>query len=135
MEGMSFDIVAIIVAVAAGFAVGGLWYAPFMFGPTWSRYNPMESEQEGRSGGPQYAVAVAGTLIQALILYFLLQATDSVSPAPALWLGFLLWAGFTAAPSLSEAVFSRRSLTAWLVDSSHRLLVTLVMALLLALMA
>lgn len=131
---MDFDVIAILVAAAAGFAVGGLWYAPFMFGPLWSRYNPMESDQEGRSGSPEYAVAVAGTLVQALILYFLLQATDSLSPAPALWMGFLLWGGFTAAPSLAEAIFSRRSLAAWLVDSSHRLLVTLVMAFVLSLM-
>lgn len=130
-----FDIIAFVVAAAAGFAVGGLWYAPFLFGPLWSRYNPMEADQEGRSGGPQYAVAIAGTLLQALVLYFLLIATDSLAPAPALWLGFLLWIGFTAAPSLAEAVFSRRSLAAWLVDSSHRLLVTLVMALSLALLA
>lgn len=134
MEGMSINIIAVLMAAAGGFAVGGLWYAPFLFGPLWSRYNPMEADQEGRSGMPQYAVAVAGTVLQALILYFLLLATDSLAPAPALWLGFLLWAGFTAAPSLSEAVFSRRSLAAWLVDSSHRLLVTLVMALLLAFM-
>ncbi|MDX1442218.1 MAG: DUF1761 domain-containing protein [Gammaproteobacteria bacterium] len=129
-----FDLIAIIIAAAAGFAVGGLWYAPFLFGPFWSRYNPMEADQEGRSGAPQYAVAIAGTLVQALVLYFLLVATDSLSPAPALWIGFLLWAGFTAAPSLAEAIFSRRSLGAWLVDSSHRLLVTLVMALVLAFM-
>lgn len=130
---MEFDLIAMLIAAAAGFAVGGLWYAPFLFGPLWSRYNPMEADQEGRSGSVEYAVAIAGTVIQATILYVLLQATDSLSPAPALWMGFLLWAGFTAAPSLAEAVFSKRSLAAWLVDSSHRLLVTLVMALLLAL--
>lgn len=132
---MEFDLVAIIVATAIGFAVGGLWYAPFMFGPLWSRYNPLEADQEGKSGLPQYGVAIAVTLAQAIILYILLQATDSLSPAPALWVGLLLWGGFTAAPSLAEAVFSRRSLAAWLVDSSHRLLVTLMMALTLALFA
>lgn len=132
---MEFNLIAVMIAATAGFAVGGLWYAPFVFGPLWSRYNPLEADQEGKSGLPQYGVAIAVTLLQAIILYILLLATDSLSPAPALWLGFLLWAGFTAAPSLAEAIFSRRSLAAWLVDSSHRLLVTLVMALLLALLA
>lgn len=130
-----FNVVAILVAAAAGFAVGGIWYAPFMFGPLWSRLSPLEEDPRGGSGTREYTVSVACTIIQALILYLVLVATNSLAPAAALWVALLLWAGFTAAPSLSEAVFSRRSLGVWLVDSTHRLLVALVMALVLSLLA
>lgn len=134
MSELDFNLVAVLVAAAAGFAVGGVWYAPFLFGPLWSRLSPLEEDQRGASGMRQYTVAVACTIVQALVLYLVLLATDSLAAAPALWMGLLLWAGFTAAPSLSEAVFSRRALGSWLVDSGHRLVVTLVMALVLALL-
>lgn len=134
MQELDFNLVAILVAAAAGFAVGGIWYAPFLFGPLWSRLSPMEEDQRGSSGMREYTVAVACTIVQALVLYLILLATETMALAPALWMGFLLWAGFTAAPSLSEAVFSRRPIGVWLVDSGHRLLVTLVMAVVLALL-
>lgn len=134
MSELDFNIVAVIVAAAAGFAVGGIWYAPFLFGPLWSRMSPLEEDQRGSSGTREYAISVACTFVQALVLYLLLRATDSMGLVPAIWVGLLLWAGFTAAPSLSEAVFSRRSLGAWLVDSAHRLAVTVVMAIVLSLL-
>lgn len=134
MTELDFNVVAIIVAAAAGFAVGGVWYAPFAFGPLWSRMSPMEEDQRGSSGAREYSISVACTIMQALVLYLLLLATHSMGVPAALWVGFLLWAGFTAAPSLSEAVFSKRPLGMWLVDSAHRLAVTLVMAVVLALL-
>lgn len=134
MSDLDFNLVAVFVAAAAGFAVGGIWYAPFLFGPLWSRMSPLEEDQRGSSGTREYAVSVASTIVQALVLYVILRATDSLAIAHALWTGFLLWAGFTAAPSLSEAVFSRRPMGAWLVDSGHRLFVTLVMAAVLSLL-
>lgn len=134
MPELDFNIVAVIVAAAAGFAVGGIWYAPFMFGPLWSRLSPLEEDQRGASGMREYTVAVACTVVQALVLYMILLGTQSLALAPALWVAFLLWAGFTAAPSLAEAVFSKRPVGAWLVDSGHRLAVALVMALVLGLL-
>lgn len=134
MTELDFNLVAILVAAAAGFAVGGIWYAPFLFGPLWSRMSPLEDDQRGSSGAREYAVSVGCTIVQALVLYMVLLATESLAIAPALWMAILLWAGFTAAPSLSEAVFSRRPLGAWLVDSGHRLAVALVMAVVLSLL-
>lgn len=134
MSELDFNLVAVIVASAAGFAVGGIWYAPFLFGPLWSRMSPLEEDQRGGSGAREYVVSVACTIIQALVLYLVLLATDALALAPALWMGLLLWAGFTAAPSLSEAIFSRRPLGSWMVDSGHRLAVTLVMAVILSLL-
>lgn len=134
MPELDFNIVAVLVAAAAGFAVGGIWYAPFLFGPLWSRMSPLEEDQRGSSGTREYAVSVACAIVQALVLYLILLATETLAIAPALWTGFLLWAGFTAAPSLSEAVFTRRPVGTWLVDSAHRLVVTLVMAVVLSLL-
>ena len=128
MSELDFNIVAVLVAAAAGFAIGGVWYAPFLFGPLWSRMSPLEEDQRGSSGAREYAISVACTIVQALVLYLVLLATEALAIAPALWMGF------TAAPSLSEAVFSRRPLGAWLVDSGHRLAVMLVMALVLSLL-
>ncbi len=130
---MVFPWLAWITATLAGFVVGGIWYAPFLFGPVWSRFNPMEPRHRTLEGPLRQLTAFAMCAVQALVLILILQATDSWQPAFALWVAFLLWAGFTAAPSLAEAVFSRRRLGGWLIDSLHRLTVSLVMALVVSL--
>ena len=131
---MQIPLIPWLTATAGGFIVGGIWYAPFLFGPVWSRLNPMEPRHRTLEGLPRQLVALAMNALQALVLVLLLNATGSWQPAHALGLAFLLWAGFTAAPSLAEAIFSRRHLGAWLVDSLHRLIVVEVMALLLVLL-
>ncbi len=128
------SLIAVIVSGIAGFAVGAVWFAPFTFGPLWLRYNPVLTEEIEHPSSKrlrEYTAALAGSLIQAAVLALMLAYVRAPGLGTALWLGFLLWLGFTAAPSLVDALFSRRPTAGWLVDAGHRLAVTLVMAFLL----
>lgn len=125
---------AIAVAGVAGFVVGAVWYLPFTFGPLWLRANP-DVLKELEAGGrlPRYAVALVASLLQAGVLALMLSfAPRDAGLGTALAAGLLLWLGFTAAPSLTDALIARRRLSGWLVTVGHRLLATLVMAFLLA---
>ena len=128
-----FDPVAVVVAGSVGFAVGGLWYAPFAFGQVWLRYTTVKPEDLAANFtlGPTL-IALAGVIAQAAVLQLVLVATGTVAPVAALGVAALLWAGFTAAPSLVDAIESRRPLASWLVDAGHRLAAALAMAAVLA---
>jgi len=125
----NFSYTGALVAGVIGFIVGAAWYAPFTFGPLWLRYNPAALDNITAGGKLQrYVVSLAGSLVQAFVLAIVLAATSQPDLGAALVFGFLLWLGFTAAPSLVDYLLSRRPMGGWAVDISHRLLVTLAVA-------
>ena len=133
MEFGALHPLAIVVAGSVGFAVGGLWYAPFAFGPLWLRYTTVKPEdlQAAVALGPTLA-AFVGVIVQAAVLAVVMGVAHSEGFASALGIATLLWLGFTAAPSLVDALEARRPLLSWFVDAGHRLAAAWAMALVLA---
>jgi len=134
MQLSNIDPIAVVVAGSVGFAVGGLWYAPFVFGQVWLRHTTVKAEdlQANVALGPTLA-AFGGVVAQAAVLALVLTATGSEGPVAALGAALLLWLGFTAAPSLVDALEARRPIASWLVDAGHRLAAIAAMAVVLAL--
>ena len=133
MEFGALHPLAIVVAGSVGFAVGGLWYAPFAFGQVWLRHTTVKPEdlQSSVTLG-RTLIALAGVVVQALVLALVLAAARITELVPTLGTASLLWAGFTAAPSLVDAIEARRPLVSWMVDAGHRLTAALAMAVVLA---
>jgi hypothetical protein len=131
---MGSDLVAVVIAGSVGFAVGGLWYAPFAFGQVWLRHTTVSAEdlQRSASFGPT-AIALGAAIAQAAVLRLVLVAAHIAEPAQVLGCALLLWLGFTAAPSFVDALEARRPLVSWLVDAGHRLAAALAMGAVLAL--
>ncbi len=130
---MQINYAAVVVAGVGGFIVGAVWYLPFTFGPLWLKANPHVIE-DLESGGrwQRYVVALVCCIVQAWVLALVLAFGGKGDLEVALIAGALLWLGFTAAPTLTDTLISRRKVSGWLVDAGHRLLAILVMAFLLA---
>ncbi|MBL8642710.1 MAG: DUF1761 domain-containing protein [Rhodospirillaceae bacterium] len=81
--------IAIIAAAISAFVLGGLWYAPFLFGKAWQTEVGLSDEQL-KSGslikifGGSFVLSLAGAFVFAMFL----------GPKPAL--DFALGAGFSA---------------------------------------
>jgi hypothetical protein len=127
------DLVPVVIAGSVGFAVGGLWYAPFAFGQLWLRHTTVSAEDLQRSAalGPT-AIALGAAIAQAAVLALVLRVARIEGPGPVLATVLLLWLGFTAAPSFVDALEARRPLVSWLVDAGHRLAAALAMGAVLA---
>lgn len=134
MGPLASDLIAVVIAGSVGFAVGGLWYAPFAFGQLWLRHTTVSAEDLQRSAalGPTM-VALAAAIVQAAVLLLVLMAARIEGLGPVLGGVLLLWLGFTAAPSFVDALEARRPLVSWLVDAGHRLAAALAMGAVLAL--
>jgi hypothetical protein len=129
MIAVHVNYIPILIAGFVGFALAGIWYAPFTFGPLWMRYNPDVIEEIELANSPRaYITALIGCLIQALIFGIFLAFAGNPPLGMSLWLGFLLWLGFTAAPALVDVLFSRQPTSGWAVHAGRRLAVTLIMA-------
>lgn len=62
---------AVVVAAIATFILGGLWYAPFLFGNAWKRVNGFtDADLAKRSMPATFGAAFILQLISALVLAF-----------------------------------------------------------------
>jgi hypothetical protein len=109
---------AVLGAAAAAFLLGGLWYAPFLFGEAWQRAAHLSDEQI-KSGNPAMIFGVSFLLLLLAAFVFALF----LGPAPAL--PFALGAGLSAglcwvAASLGvNYLFERKTLALFLVNGGY----------------
>lgn len=129
---------AILVAAAATFALGSLWYVA-LFGEAWRHLHgyvdlsPERLDQLQRSARKAHPVAFAGYLATAAGLslmadYFILQ-----SAAQALKMAALVFVCFLGPVGLAASMYSGKPLAAWLIDAVYQLLYLIIMSLIVTL--
>jgi hypothetical protein len=109
---------AVIGAAAAAFLLGGLWYAPFLFGKAWQQAARISDEQI-KNGNPAMIFGVSFLL--ALLAAFVFALF--LGPAPAL--PFALGAGFSAGLCWVAAsfginyLFERKTLKLFVINGGY----------------
>ena len=111
------NLVAIFVAAAVTFLLGGLWYSPLLFAKAWMREAGL-SEAQTRQANMARTFGLSG--LAALVMAFNLAAFLG----PASTLAFGVFAGFDwVAMSLGVIyLFEQRSLKLWLINSGYQVL-------------
>jgi hypothetical protein len=111
MHGFDVNWLAVLVAAVARFAIGGVWFAPFGFGPAWGRL----------------AVDFVAGLVLAWVLANLLQFLGVNRWMAGARVSFFLWLGFIAMPFLSATVFEGRPLRLFAIVAGFWLVCVVVM--------
>ena len=109
MENVQINWLAVVVAAAANFVIGGLWYSPALFGKVWMRANGFTAEQ--LASGPMAKV------FGFSFVFCLLMAANLAAflGAPETTLGFAVGASIAAGLGWAAlglgvvAMFERRS--------------------------
>ena len=136
MAGLDINILAVLVAAVATFALGALWYSPLGFAKQWVAahgYTPEQLAAMQKGAGRAYGVTFVCWLVMALALGILTHRIGVHSVPGGLKLGVLCWAGFSASVGLSAHVFSGRRPAAFVIDAGYQLVSLLVMGVILAL--
>ncbi len=109
---MSFDVLgelnwlAVIVAALAYFALGALWYAPPVMGKTWMAAGGVEMPADDQRPGPGiYLVPLLGSVLSAIALGMLAEATSTDTVGEGLVLGIVAAVGFALAIAMVTATF------------------------------
>ena len=108
---MSFDTLtdlnwlAVIVAALAYFAIGAVWYAPFVFGRAWMAAGGMTVEPGDGPGAAIFAVPLIGSVLSAIALGMLAAASGTDTLSEGLVLGAVAAIGFALSISLVTATF------------------------------
>lgn len=104
---MEVNIFAVIVAAAAMFAVGALWYM-VLFAKKWARMHGMDKlsdkqmKELSSKMGPFYGLQLLMTVISAWVLAYLMILLPEVSP---ILVAFLVWVGFVLPADVSSVIF------------------------------
>ena len=110
---------AVIVAAASAFLLGGLWYSPALFGKIWGREAKIEKGAGSEAGHPAkvFGISFVFALIAAAV--FAWWIGPDVALPESLGYGLLAGAGFAATSFGINYQFANRSLLMWLIDGGY----------------
>ena len=104
---MNINIVAVIVATIAMFAVGAVWYMG-LFSRQWGKihgmdkYSEVEMKEMSAKMGPYYGLQLLMTIISAWVLAYLMSLLPNTHPV---MIAFLVWVGFVLPADVSGVIF------------------------------
>lgn len=109
---------AVVVAAASSFLLGGLWYSAKLFGATWNREAGAAPKGPGaRHPARVFGASIAFALVAALAYAWLVPAPSGA--AEALGQGIAVGACIVAASFGINYQFANRSTTLWLIDGGY----------------
>ncbi len=118
-ENITFNYLAILVAALSNFILGGIWYAPSVFGNAWMRECGFTAETLAQRGG--MARIFGGSFVLALIMAFNLAAF--IGPKASLSFGLFAGAaagfGWVALAFGVTYLFERKSLRLFFINAGY----------------
>lgn len=129
----SLNYVAIIVATLINVVLGAWWYSPAGMGKKWSKMTDIDMMKSPKQETQRAIMAVfVGAIVQAVVLAVVIKSLGASTALQGAKIGLALWAGFVAATSIGDALYSRRGWGFWWLNASFFLIVMLVNSVIIA---
>lgn len=135
---MEINLWAVLAAAVAGFFVGGLWYSPKMFGPTWMKllgWSKEEAEKAKKGAGKAMAAGFGTQLVTAYVFAYVLNMFAVDSAAEAIRVAIIMWVGFTFATQIGGVLWERKPFKLFVLNAGYSIVVLSVMGAVLTLMS
>jgi hypothetical protein len=121
---------AILIAAALGFGIGGVWYR--LLAQPWMAAHGFTSEtmraHHGKGASPlPFIIAIAADLVMAWVLAGLMAHIGAMTVRGGIISGAFVWLGFVLPPLAVNNSFGLRSPKLILIDGGHWLLVLVLM--------
>jgi hypothetical protein len=110
---------AVVVAAASAFGLGGLWYGP-LFKTTWCREAGIDPGLAPKHPARVFAIAFACSLLAAAAFAWFLGAAPELHRS--LHAGFMIGLAWVAMSFGINYAFAQRSFTLWLIDAGYHVL-------------
>lgn len=128
----NFDVVPVLIAALAAFAVGGAWYSPALFANAWMSghgYSPEKIVAMRASNPPArtMAITLGCLLIMSSALELLMGWLRIVGIKPGVGFAVLIWFGFVGTVIMISNVFSDKPIRVFLIDSGYQLVALAIM--------
>lgn len=116
---------AILVATAAAFVLGGIWYGP-VFGQAWLAALGKSADDLKPSPMP-FIVSFFTALLTCIVLAMLMSGLGIVTLGGGLAMGALVGIGFIATGMASDTAFCGWGLPLFLIQSGYRVVYSIIM--------
>ena len=124
MEFAGINYLAIVIAAAAGFITGGVWYG--VLGNAWAQAQG-KTKDDFKPEPKPFIIAIISQLIMAYVLSGLIGHLGDVTLFRGVVSGLFVWAGFIATTLATNHGFQHAKLSLTLIDGGHWLAVLLIM--------
>ena len=120
LEFTGLNWLAIFVATAVAFVLGGIWYGP-LFGKAWTRAIG-KSESDIKPSATPFVISFVTALVTAIVLAALIKSLGIDTLGGGLLLGAITGVGFIATAMASDSAFCSWGLPLFLIQSGYRVL-------------
>jgi hypothetical protein len=128
---LDIDVVHVLMATAAAFITGAIWYSPLLFLNAWTKTVGIDPNNEVDNPAKVYGLTFVFTLLAAIALAIL------IGPAPefahASTIALIVGVGIVASSLGINYQFAKNSFMHWLIDSGFHIVRMQVIALVLCL--
>lgn len=135
---MPINYVAVLVAAVANMALGFLWYSPFILGKPWMKlmgyhmHDKEQMEKMQKEAMPAYVASMIASLVMAYVLVNFIHFAVAKTALEGATIGFWAWLGFVGTTSLTGALFNKKKISLWAIDTGYFLAALLIMGAILA---
>ena len=145
MPNIEINMIAVLIAVAANFILGYLWYTP-LFGKAWAKEMGMSADQKPPAGALAKGMIfmVIGNFLMAYVFAHNMavwnpltwgQAASEMSvSATAFSAAFFTWLGFYVPGELGRVAWENKTWKLFFINTSYHFVMLLVAAFILAYM-
>ncbi len=115
---------AVLVATAAAFFFGFLWYTP-LFGKVWQKEQGLSEADMNAAGSNMPMKFVLNFILEfigILVLALILANSDFINLMMGLKIGVLCGLGFSATMTGMGYIYTNKSLKLFLIDAGHQVL-------------
>ncbi len=124
LEFTGLNWLAIFVATAVAFVLGGLWYGP-IFGKAWLTAIG-KTENEIKPSPAPFIISFFTALLTTIVLAALIKSLGIDTLGGGLWLGAITGVGFIATAMASDSAFCGWGMPLYLIQSGYRVLYSIV---------
>jgi hypothetical protein len=118
----TINYLAVLVATIAGFALGGVWFSPPVFGAAWmTALGKKKEEMCGSSPRNALVITAITTLVTAYVLAVFIYALGITNAVGGALVGLSIGIGIVATSMYSDSLFCKWPFRLILIQAGHRI--------------
>jgi hypothetical protein len=116
---------AVLLAAIVYFIIGSIWYAPFIFGNRWMKYEEAKLQEPPHYYHLSHIASYIGEFIISLIIAYVLALFIEISQAEEMIEGVIIalwvWIGFIATTHFSAVLWGRKTVKSFFIHAGFML--------------
>jgi|SRR5437879_4196914 len=132
MQPFHINYLALVVAAVAKGIIGFIWYSPPVFLSPWLQLNGFTAESMKQDMVRPVVIELGCNIVMAFVLVHAIHYAGANTASLGAVSGFWNWLGFVGTVGLTGAIYERRSLKLWGINTGYQLTGLVVMGAIIA---